>query len=260
MGSVFKTYPLHEREFIKVSYLPKEIELMWSLMLGVWVANIFSQEIISINFTLTQNLLYSLLLVISVSVYLCLISLGFNNAFKSGSIRAYAFILFLTFYLCIIILYYSLVCYDHPELEKLLNLKLSVHIVAAGALPGLFLLMIFWFVEVLESLFDPVLRTTSSVLRYQFRMLTVITLSIGLLALITWTYFDFLIQREVLRAMIHVIISDAAMTVHFRYKIAVVAILMLIILIRILTTEIFYNLNRKKMTLHRSIAGNGFFL
>ena len=93
----YKTYHCDERRFLRVSLMPKEFELVWSVILGVWFTCIMSQDIILSDYPFIQNFFYVTLILSFLMGYFILMAFGFAKAFRSGSLRVYGFLIWLSF-------------------------------------------------------------------------------------------------------------------------------------------------------------------
>jgi len=119
-----------ERNYLKVSFLPREIELIWTIILGIWFTVILSKEILCIGENCLLYIQNLVLIVFMTAIYFALISIAFARGFKEGNLNAYGFILWISILISFRLINYYINSFDINQIKILWNLNLQMRIVS----------------------------------------------------------------------------------------------------------------------------------
>jgi hypothetical protein len=80
---------INKRAFKRMSFIPNELEIFWSLLFGAWVAVILSQDLMVPNYSISQNLGFLSVILVIIVAWFCIMTHQFECGFNDGSFRSY---------------------------------------------------------------------------------------------------------------------------------------------------------------------------
>ena len=252
----YKTLPLTERNFIHVSYMPREWELVWSLILGVWFAIIISKDIINPQESFTANIGYLIITIVTLLGYFGIISVGFSRAFRSGSFKTYAAIFCITVLVCEIMVY----IFIRPlvtDLEKVLSFKALLSILFSSlALVFMVYGGIFSVARFIGIALKKTKREKDNFKNGNIYRNISIALAVFCLGAIL-AYAKYIINNwenvfcvPQIITVARLLLDNGKNSTEIMFKIYMVVALLLLVLLRIFGTELMYWKNRIEIRLH----------
>lgn len=217
-------------------------------MLSIWFAVVLSKDMIISSFTFLENLGVISSLILLFMFYFGFLSLTFNRVFRSGNLNNYAYILWLTFLISLILLY----TYANSFSQYNLNLVFPVSAI------NYILIKLFWIPTIffisLNFIFYGSKRLLSksdesfSLPKWAYLVMLIIGLtSLFFLVIYIHSNLSSMIATSKIKDAANLICTELSKTNGllelFHYKIYMILVINLLVLARIIGTEFFYVFN-----------------
>jgi len=191
----YKIYPLSERDYIRISYLPREWEVVWSVVLSVWLAAFIHQDIVNVIHNRTGSLLFLVLINCFFWLGFTFFILGANSAFRSGSMRAYGGSLYIVLLLSAIMLIVFLKSINLDTMIKE-GIRLNFIVIATPVYITAFFAMV-WFplcslkknIEYFSQYKSEAIEEDKKVMEIKSKKITAYLIFLSICMIITWMVF-----------------------------------------------------------------------
>lgn len=241
-----------KRSMIKVSYMPKDIDTFWNILIGIWFAGVMTHEVLIIrNYGIVWNLINITSLFSVLSVYIIMISIGFIKGFRWGNISAYFLILLLTAGVSFVLFDFFLKGVQIADLSALWSFTLRIKLLALIFGSGLFVILL---VAVQQICFT-YLKNSKKRVRKNPRFWSLISI-VGIsyiLATILFSslfyFWDSLVEPKKLFKIFELIRQSDQVLSLFQKRLVSILLLNLIILFRIISMEVFFQIGKRDSTI-----------
>lgn len=131
-------YRYSKRTLERVSYIPREVETLWSLLLGVWVASIVGKDLLVPGFGAFRNTIEVFGVVLTVTLLLVLSSIGFQKGSQTGSFKVYCGIVMVSIMASMLLMCHYLMTLNIKEITDILGLLFRFKLFSGFSLTMLF--------------------------------------------------------------------------------------------------------------------------
>jgi hypothetical protein len=230
-----------KREMVKVAYMPEDLDSIWNILIGIWFAWVMTSDVL---FMANKGLLYNLVniteLFVVLSFYMIILSLLFTKGFALGSIRVYFSIIWITVLASITILDLFMKSIQNNTISDMWGvLKWKILIVATIIPAAYFLLAHFLYLSSRQYFRSKSFKTRSGPAIAGILSLFAL---IGSVLLLIRNWND-LISSNIYMIYDHITKSEQVFK-EFQKRFVNILLLNLIIIFRILSVEIFYQIGK----------------